>query len=105
MILLFRAITIAKKCETAFPAYMVLGLTVMIVIQAMLNMLVAVGLFPVTGQTLPMVSWGRTSVLVMSFSIGAILSVSRVVNARIRQEELSEEEIIDEGERIYEPAK
>jgi cell division protein FtsW len=105
MILLFRAITIAKKCETAFPAYMVLGLTVMIVIQAMLNMLVATGLFPVTGQTLPMVSWGRTSVLVMSFSIGAILSVSRVVNARIRKEELPEEEIIDEGERIYEPAK
>jgi cell division protein FtsW len=105
MILLFRAIVIAKKCETAFPAFMVLGLTVMIVMQAILNMLVAVGLFPVTGQTLPMVSWGRTSVLVMSFSIGAILSVSRVVNARIRKEELPEEEIIDEGERIYEPAK
>ncbi len=105
MILLFRAITIAKKCETAFPAFMVLGLTVMIVVQAMLNMLVAVGLFPVTGQTLPMVSWGRTSVLVMSFSIGAILSVSRVVNARIRKEELTEEEISDEGEKIYEPAK
>jgi cell division protein FtsW len=105
MILLFRAITIAKKCETAFPAFLVLGLTVMIVIQAMLNMLVAVGLFPVTGQTLPMVSWGRTSVLVISFSIGAILSVSRVVNARARKEELEEEEISDEGEKIYEPAK
>jgi cell division protein FtsW len=102
MILLFRAIAIAKKCETAFPAFLVLGLTVMIVVQAMLNMLVAVGLFPVTGQTLPMVSWGRTSVLVVSFSIGAILSVSRVVNARLSKEELSEEEIIDEGERIYE---
>ncbi len=102
MILLFRAIAIAKKCETAFPAFLVLGLTVMIVVQAMLNMLVAVGLFPVTGQTLPMVSWGRTSVLVISFSIGAILSVSRVVNARLSKEELSEEEIIDEGERIYE---
>ena len=105
MILLFRAIVIAKKCETAFPAFMVLGLTVMIVIQAMLNMLVAVGLFPVTGQTLPMVSWGRTSVLVVSFSIGAILSVSRVVNARLKQEELPDEEVTDEGERIYEPAK
>ncbi len=105
MILLFRGITIAKKCETAFPAYMVMGLIVMIVIQAMLNMLVAVGLFPVTGQTLPMVSWGRTSVLMMSFSIGAILSVSRVVNARIKKEELPEEEITDEGEKIYEPAK
>jgi len=105
MILLFRGITIARKCETAFPAYMVMGLIVMIVIQAMLNMLVAVGLFPVTGQTLPMVSWGRTSVLMMSFSIGAVLSVSRVVNARIKNEELPEEEVTDEGEKIYEPAK
>jgi cell division protein FtsW len=105
MILLFRGITIARKCETAFPAYLVMGLITMIVIQAMLNMLVAVGLFPVTGQTLPMVSWGRTSVLVMSFSIGAILSVSRVVNARIKKEELPEEEKTDEGEKIYEPAK
>jgi cell division protein FtsW len=105
MILLFRGITIARKCETAFPAYMVMGLIVMIVVQAMLNMMVAVGLFPVTGQTLPMVSWGRTSVLVMSFSIGAILSVSRVANARIKKEELSEEEVTDEGEKIYEPAK
>jgi cell division protein FtsW len=105
MVLLFRGITIVKKCETAFPAFLVIGLIVMITIQAMLNMLVAVGLFPVTGQTLPMVSWGRTSVLVMSFSIGAILSVSRVVNARARKEELPEEEKIDEGEKIYEPAK
>lgn len=105
MILLFRGITIAKKCETAFPAFLVMGLITMIVIQAMLNMLVAVGLFPVTGQTLPMVSWGRTSVLVMSFSIGAILSVSRVVNARIKKEKLPEEEKTDEGEKIYEPAK
>ncbi len=105
MILLFRGITIAKKCETAFPAYMVMGLIIMIVVQAILNMLVAVGLFPVTGQTLPMVSWGRTSVLMMSFSIGAILSVSRVVNARIKNEELPEEEKNDEGEKIYESAK
>lgn len=105
MILLFRGIAIAKKCETAFPAFLVLGLVVMIVVQAMLNMLVAVGLFPVTGQTLPMISWGRTSVLVMSFSIGAILSVSRVVIARTKNEELPDGEKTDEGEKIYEPAK
>src|SRR5512137_1578502 len=105
MILLFRGVTIARKCETAFPAFLVLGLIVMIVVQAFLNMLVAVGLFPVTGQTLPLVSWGRTSVLVISFSIGAILSVSRVVYARIRNEELPEEEVKDEGEKIYEQAK
>ncbi|MBN2862529.1 MAG: FtsW/RodA/SpoVE family cell cycle protein [Bacteroidales bacterium] len=105
LILLFRGIAIAKKCETAFPAFLVLGLVIMIVVQAVINMLVAVGLFPVTGQTLPLVSWGRTSVLVMSFSIGAVLSVSRVVNARIKKEELPEEEIRDEGEKIYETAK
>lgn len=104
IILLFRGIAIAKKCETAFPAFLVLGLVLMIVVQAVVNMLVAVGLFPVTGQPLPMISWGRTSVLVMSFSIGAILGVSRVVNARIKKEELPVEEISDGGEKIYEPA-
>ena len=103
MILLFRGIIIAKKCETAFPAYLVMGLIIMIVVQAMLNMLVAVDIIPVTGQTLPMVSWGRTSALVMSFSIGAILSVSRFVNAT--QEELQDEEKFDIGEKIDDPAK
>ena len=105
LILLFRGIAIAKKCETAFPAFLVLGLTIMIVVQAMVNMLVAVGLFPVTGQTLPMISWGRTSVLVISFSIGAVLSVSRVIDARTKEEELSEDEKTDEGEKIYEPVR
>lgn len=93
--LMFRGIQIARKCDYAFPALMVLGLTVMIVFQAFLNMLVAVGLFPVTGQTLPMISWGRTSVMVISFSLGAILSVSRVMNMRERQEKLSDIEQTD----------
>jgi cell division protein FtsW len=105
LILLFRGIAIARRCETAFPAFLVLGLVMMIVLQAMLNMMVAVGLFPVTGQTLPLVSWGRSSVMVMSFSIGAILGVSRVVNARIKNEELPGEEASDNESRIYEPAK
>jgi len=93
--LMFRGVQIARKCDYAFPALMVLGLTVMIVFQAFLNMLVAVGLFPVTGQTLPMISWGRTSVMVISFSLGAILSVSRVMNMRERHEKLSEVERTD----------
>jgi cell division protein FtsW len=105
LILLFRGIAIARKCETAFPAFLVLGLTIMIVVQAILNMAVAVGLFPVTGQTLPMISWGRTSMLVTSFSLGAILGVSRVVNAKANNEELDEEEIENEGDEvIYEGA-
>jgi cell division protein FtsW len=93
--LMFRGVQIARKCDYAFPALMVLGLTVMIVFQAFLNMLVAVGLFPVTGQTLPMISWGRTSVMVISFSLGAILSVSRVMNMRERKEKLSDIEQTD----------
>jgi len=93
--LMFRGVQIARKCDYAFPSLMVLGLTVMIVFQAFLNMLVAVGLFPVTGQTLPMISWGRTSVMVISFSLGAILSVSRVMNMRERHEKLSEVERTD----------
>jgi cell division protein FtsW len=93
--IMFRGVQIARKCDYAFPALMVLGLTVMIVFQAFLNMLVAVGLFPVTGQTLPLISWGRTSVMVISFSLGAILSVSRVMNARERSEKLSDIEQTD----------
>jgi cell division protein FtsW len=104
LILFFRGVTIAKKCDTAFPAFLVLGLIIMITVQAMINMMVAVGLFPVTGQTLPMVSWGRTSVLVMSFSIGAILSVSRVVNARIKNEELPDGEAVEDEKKMYEQA-
>jgi cell division protein FtsW len=105
LILLFRGIAIARKCETAFPAFLALGLTIMVVTQAMLNMAVAVGLFPVTGQTLPMISWGRFSMLVTSFSLGVILGVSRVVKAKANNEELEEEEIeIAEDEVIYDGA-
>lgn len=105
LILLFRGISIARKCETAFPAFIALGLTIMIVTQAMLNMAVAVGLFPVTGQTLPMISWGRFSMLVTSFSLGVILGVSRVVKAKANNEELAEEDIeISEDEVIYDGA-
>lgn len=93
--MMFRGVQIARKCDYAFAALMVLGLTIMIVFQAFTNMLVAVGLFPVTGQTLPMISWGRTSVVMISFSLGAILSVSRVMNARQRREKLSDIEQSD----------
>lgn len=101
--LFYRGIAVAKRCETAFPAFLVLGLVIMIVSQAFLNMMVAVGLFPVTGQTLPMISWGRSSVMVMSASIGIILSVSRVVQAKANSEVLDEGELVEAGEKIFEP--
>ncbi len=93
--LMYRGIQIARKCDYAFPALMVLGLTVMIVFQAFIHMFVNVGALPVTGQTLPLISWGRTSVIVISFALGAILSVSRVMNARERKENLSDIEQTD----------
>lgn len=105
LILLFRGIAIARKCETGFPAYLVLGLTVMLVTQAMVNMSVAVGLIPVTGQTLPMISWGRTSMVVSSFSLGVILAVSRMVRAKSETDELNDNEGEDPGDGlIYETA-
>lgn len=77
IILLFRAGRIASRCERNFPPFLAMGLTLLLVSQAMLNMWVAVGLFPVTGQPLPLISRGGTSTLINCFYIGMILSVSR----------------------------
>ena len=75
--LLVRAGRIAQKCERTFPAFLVMGIALMLVSQAILNMMVAVGLFPVTGQPLPLISKGGTSTLINCAYIGMILSVSR----------------------------
>lgn len=77
IILLIRAGRIASRCERNFPAFLVMGLALLLVTQAMLNMMVAVGLFPVTGQTLPMISRGGTSTLITCAYFGMILSISR----------------------------
>ena len=77
LFLLYRAWKIAGKCATRFPAYLVMGLSLMLVMQALINMGVAVGLLPVTGQPLPLVSKGGTSTIITCAYIGMILSVSR----------------------------
>lgn len=77
VILLYRAARIAGRCENNFPAFLVLGLALLLVIQATINMMVAVGLMPVTGQPLPLISKGGTSTIINCAYIGAILSVSR----------------------------
>ena len=76
LLLLYRAMRIAEKCKNRFPAYLVMGLALMLVTQAMINMAVAVGAFPVTGQPLPLVSKGGTSTFITCAYIGMILSVS-----------------------------
>ena len=75
--LLIRCWRIANRCERAFPAFLVLGVGLLLTVQAMFNMMVAVGLAPVTGQPLPLISRGGTSTLINCIYIGIILSVSR----------------------------
>lgn len=75
--LLIRVGKIAQRCRRFFPAYLILGFGIMMMLQAMVNMSVAVGLIPVTGQTLPLISKGGSSLIITCFYIGVILSVSR----------------------------
>ena len=82
VVLLYRAARIASRCENNFPAFFVMGLALLLVIQAVFNMMVAVGLAPVTGQPLPLISKGGTSTIINCAYIGAILSVSRSAKVR-----------------------
>lgn len=76
IILLFRTATIANRCANTFPALLIMGFAMLLVVQAMFNMAVAVGLAPVTGQPLPLISKGGTSTIINCAYIGVILSVS-----------------------------
>jgi cell division protein FtsW len=79
LLFLWRSIRIFKRCPYAFGAFLALGLSFTLVIQAVANMAVSVNLFPVTGVTLPLVSMGGSSFLFTCFAIGIILSVARNV--------------------------
>ena len=90
LILLFRSIKIAQKAQGSFASNLVLGLSFGLVIQALINMLVNVNLLPVTGQTLPLVSMGGTSMWFTSVAVGIILGVSRDVEKQSEVEEIVE---------------
>lgn len=83
LILLYRAVRIVVKSPKAFGALLAVGIAFMLVFQAMINMAVAVNLFPVTGQPLPMVSMGGTSIWFTCIAIGIILSVSRGIEEEV----------------------
>ncbi|PLX09195.1 MAG: cell division protein FtsW [Marinilabiliales bacterium] len=91
LILLYRAGVIVKKTNSQFGAFVAIGLTFSLVFQAMINMAVAVNLFPVTGQTLPFISMGGTSILFTSTALGIILSVSRAEENTEENEEPAKE--------------
>ena len=90
VILLFRAARIASRCENNFPAFLVMGLTLLLVFQAVINMCVAVDFGIVTGQPLPLVSKGGTSTIVNCAYIGVILSVSRSAKRKDQSEKTAE---------------
>ena len=109
LVFLYRSIRLFKKCPYAFGAFLALGLSFTLVIQAMANMAVNVNLFPVTGVTLPLVSMGGSSFLFTCLSIGIILSVARNVEqlegkkerddaAAERKQKFDEEEDVEEME-------
>ena len=83
VVLLFRGVRIANNSERTFGSLLAIGLTFSLVFQAMINMAVAVNLFPVTGQPLPLISMGGTSIWFTSISLGIILSVSRETEVKM----------------------
>jgi len=89
-LLLFRMFVVLKKTVTIFGTLLVIGVGVPIIFQATINMAVATNLFPVTGQTLPLISSGGTSIWMTCFALGMILSVSAS-----KQE--TEEDILDDN--------
>jgi cell division protein FtsW len=99
IILFIRAGIIANRSDKLFPKLIVMGAALILVTQALANMAVAVGLIPVTGQTLPLVSRGGTSTIITCIYFGMILSVSRYENLTgVKKEEAIEEELIEAKE-------
>lgn len=95
LILLYRAGVLVRKSTRTFPAFLAIGLTLGLVLQAMVHMAVAVNLLPVTGQPLPMVSMGGTSLILTSISLGMILSVSKGIKEQ--HDQLETEATIEGG--------
>ena len=91
IILLFRTATIANRCANTFPALLIMGFAMLLVVQAMFNMAVAVGLVPVTGQPLPLISKGGTSTIINCAYIGVILSVSYSAK---KKDDMDEESVL-----------
>ena len=89
--LLGRAGAIAARCSRAFPALLVMGMAVMIVLQALFHMAIVTGVFPVSGQPLPLISKGGSSIIVTSIAFGIMLSVSRYAVQSNRQKDINAE--------------
>ncbi len=104
--LLIRAGGIARRCNRAFPAFLVMGAAVMIVLQAFFHIAINTGVFPVSGQPLPLISKGGTSVIVTSIAFGVMLSVSRTATQSDKAKDARrEDEAMPERMRVANPTK
>lgn len=83
LLMFYRSIEIFRKCSTTFPGLLVLGIGTVIVLQAFLHMMVSVSLFPLTGQQLPIVSKGGSSLVLTLTMLGILMGVS----AKVEQQE------------------
>lgn len=104
--LLARAGSIASRCSRAFPAMLVIGMAVMIVFQALFHMAIVTGVFPVSGQPLPLISKGGSSILITSIAFGIMLSVSRYAVRNGKKQEIKQElNTLPEGVRADNPTQ
>lgn len=93
LILLFRCIRLCRRCGTTFSGALIVGLSFLIVTQAMLHILVNVRLIPITGHTLPMISHGGTAYIMLSGAVGIILSVNKQLDKQDRLKELEQQKL------------
>jgi cell division protein FtsW len=98
--LMARGSWIARLCDSDFAQIAVCGLTLLIGVQAFLHMFINVDLGPLTGQTLPLVSHGKCAFLTFCVAFGVILSISRMANKKIREEEAHAEPLIKKEDDI-----
>ena len=104
--LLARAGRIASQCKRAYPALLVIGMAVFIVYQALFHMAIVTGFFPVSGQPLPFISKGGSSVIISSVALGMMLSVSRYAGRKnIRDEKAERMSDLSEGTLTDNPAQ
>lgn len=89
--LIARAGSVAARCSSALPAMLVMGCAVMIILQALFHMAIVTGVFPVSGQPLPLISKGGTSIIITSIAFGIMLSISRFAVQSGKKQEAKEE--------------
>ena len=77
LFIIYKGLKVALKCNDLFGKYLAFGMIFQLSFQAMMNLMVVIGMIPVTGVTLPFLSYGGSSLLITMFSMGIILSISR----------------------------